>query len=328
MKVIIPVAGKGTRLRPQTLTTPKVLLNVGGKPILDHLLNSLIQQDIDEFSLIIGHLGDSIRKHVEQNYPGKGKFYEQKNIQGIASAVYLAKEDLKENPVLIILGDTLFDADIAAYCRSENNSLGVYEVEDPRRFGVAEIDQDGFISKLIEKPENPSTNLALVGMYYFKKGRLLREAIEELFEKDIQTKGEYQITDAMQLMIEKGEKFSPFKINGWYDCGKIETTLDTNRHVLDTNKNNYSNTGNNIINPPVYISDSADISDSEIGPYVSIGDKTIIQKSKIKNTITGSGSIISESEIYNSLLGNNINIKGNFNNSSIGDYSVIIQNSS
>ncbi|MCH7782820.1 NTP transferase domain-containing protein, partial [candidate division KSB1 bacterium] len=206
MKAIIPVAGAGTRLRPHSLIIPKVLINVGGKPILSHIIDKALDSGIDDIAFIIGYRGKQVKEFVESNYSFNHTFIEQKEILGLAHAIGLAGEFLKNEPVFIMLGDTVFEADINVVFSGEYSSIGVKKVEDPRRFGTAELDSGGFITRLVEKPQNPVTNLALVGLYYLKNGKLLHDAINELIGKNLKTKGEYQITDALQLLIDNGEK--------------------------------------------------------------------------------------------------------------------------
>ena len=185
MRAIIPVAGFGTRLKPHTLTHPKVLLNVGGKPIIAHIIERLLEENVTEATFIVGYLGDRIEEYITETYPNlKAEYVEQKELLGLGHAIYQAAPTFNDDEILIILGDTVFDVDLSQISKLETSSLGVKEVEDPRRFGVAEL-EDGLITKLIEKPENPTTNLALVGLYYLKNSGLLTESIEELMEKNI-----------------------------------------------------------------------------------------------------------------------------------------------
>jgi glucose-1-phosphate thymidylyltransferase len=205
MRAIIPVAGFGTRLKPHTLTHPKVLLNVGGQPIISHIVKKLLEENIKEATFIVGYLGEKIQDYISTTFPElKADYVEQKELLGLGHAIYQAARTFKDEEIVIILGDTVFDVDLGQITKLDTSALGVKVVEDPRRFGVAELN-DGFITKLIEKPTNPTTNLALVGLYYIKNSALLSRSLEELFAKDIRTNDEFQLTDALQLMIEKGE---------------------------------------------------------------------------------------------------------------------------
>ena len=220
MRAIIPVAGVGSRLRPHTYMLPKVLLNVAGKPILAHILDKIIGEGITEATFVVGHMSDKIREYVSSAYPKfSAEYVEQEERLGLGHAIYLSRNTIGGEPVLIILGDTIFDVDLKPVLKNGVSSLGVKHVEDPRRFGVAEK-VNGHISRLVEKPENPISNLAIVGLYYLKNARLLVACLNELVDKDIRTKGEYQLTDALQMMIDRGEKMTTFDVEGWFDCGK------------------------------------------------------------------------------------------------------------
>lgn len=322
MKVIIPVAGIGTRLRPLTHTEPKVLLRVAGKPILGHVLEGLKGLKIDEGIFIIGFMGERIIDYVKKNYKFKSTFVRQKKLKGLGYAVYLGLRGIKkEEPVLIILGDTVFEMDLKSVIQKNYDSLGIKEVEDPRRFGIVEM-RNGFARKLIEKPAKPSSRKALVGVYYIRSSQLLKKALWEIMDKDIRTRGEYQLTDALQLMIDKGVKFSTFDIEGWYDCGKPETLLETNRHLLSRVKKKKEIKGSVII-PPVFIPKSCTVENSVIGPNVSVGEKAVIRHSVIKNSILGEKSEVSYCLLDSSLVGNNSQVLGKFQKLNVGDSSEI-----
>ncbi len=233
MRAIIPVAGMGTRLRPHTFTVPKVLLNVAGQPILGHILDKIIGEGITSATVVVGHMSDKIREFVESAYPSlKAEYVQQDDPMGLGHAIYLSREYLKDEPVLIILGDTIFDVDLKPVLRGTETAIGVKSVDDPRRFGVAETD-NGYITRLVEKPEKPASNLAVVGLYYIRNGRSLAGCLEQIVASDIRTRGEYQLTDALQMMLTRGEKMRTFDVEGWYDCGKPETLLSTNRALLE-----------------------------------------------------------------------------------------------
>ena len=318
MRAIIPVAGFGTRLKPHTLTHPKVLLNVGGKPIISHIVEKLLQENITEATFIVGYLGDKIKSYITETYPElKADYVEQKELLGLGHAIYQASNTFNEEEIIIILGDTVFDVDLNQITNLATSSLGVKEVEDPRRFGVAEL-ENGIITKLIEKPLNPTTNLALVGLYFIKNSLLLTKSLEELFDKDIKTKGEYQLTDALQVMINNGEKFSTFPVEGWYDCGKPETLLSTNQFILSKNGHNLE-LDSVVINQPVYISPTAKITNSVIGPYVSIGDNCEVVESVIKNSIINKNSKVKRMVLTDSIIGADAKVKGSRHKMNVGD---------
>lgn len=322
MRAIIPVAGIGTRLKPHTFSTPKVLLNVGGKPILAHILDRLLEENINKATFVIGYLGEMIQDYVEKNYPQmKTDFVEQESMEGLGHAIYTAVPTFDDDKLFIILGDTIFDVELKKVLGQKNSSLGVKEVDDPRRFGIAVL-KDGFVEKLVEKPQTPVSNLALVGLYYIANSKLLVESLEELIKKDIRTKGELQLTDALQIMINKGEKLTTFPVDGWYDCGKPETLLSTNKFLLDQ-KSFSKEYKNVVINEPVYIAEDVEIENSVIGPYTTIDKTTIIKDSVIRNSIVGSNAFVSKSLLDNSIIGGNSIIKGSFKRLNSGDSSEI-----
>ena len=254
MHAIIPVAGVGLRLRPHTFTLPKVLLPVAGKPILGHILDKLIADGVTSATIVVGYMGELVEEYVMGNYSQlKVNFSEQEELLGLGHSIWTARESIPTNgdPMFIILGDTIFDVDLKAVFNTPTSARGVKEVEDPRRFGVVEKEGD-FVKQLVEKPEHPKTNLAIVGLYFIRNPRLLLECLDALVTKNIRTKNEYQLTDALQDMINKGEKFSTFPVDAWYDCGKPETLLSTNRHLLSIGSNNRKIPGVITI-PPVSI---------------------------------------------------------------------------
>ena len=321
MRAIIPVAGSGSRLRPHTYTLPKVLLNVAGKPIIGHILDHIIAAGFDEATIIVGYLGDQIRDYVCSQYDIKVDFVEQDERRGLAHAIYLAGESLSPEPLLIILGDTIFDVDLKPVMRGKHTAIGVKHVEDPRRFGIAEV-RGGFVVKLIEKPENPTSNNAIVGLYWIAKPPLLLKCIEELMAADRKTKGEFQLTDALQLMIQHGEKIRTFPVDGWFDCGKPETLLATNRHLLE--KQPFSRTLDNVVViPPVYISMKARILHSVIGPFATIADDAVVTDSIVRNCIIGEEALVDKALLEGSIVGINAIVRGSFHRINIGDSSEI-----
>jgi glucose-1-phosphate thymidylyltransferase len=322
MKVIIPVAGIGTRLRPHTYTVPKVLLHVAGKPILAHILDIVKKLKISELVLITGFLGDQIVEYVKKNYDFKCKFVEQKELKGLGYAIYKAIPEMKDDePVLIILGDTIFDADLKQVIHGDYDSLGVMPVADPRRFGIVEM-KGRFVRRLIEKPERPTSHLAVVGVYNIRNTPLLRQCLEHIVKNKITTKNEYQLTDALQLMIDRGAKFKTFKIKGWYDCGKPETLLATNRKLL-AKLEPVSRVKTALILPPVFVSKSARVENCILGPNVSVADKAVLKNSIIRNSIIGIQATVENSILDSSLVGNRAQVKGVFRQLNVGDSSEI-----
>jgi len=322
MRAIIPVAGFGTRLKPHTFSTPKVLLNVGGKPILGHILDKLIETKIFKATFVVGYFGDKIKEYVEANFPQiKADYVEQKEMLGLGHAIYTSIPTFDDEELFIILGDTVFDVDLSNVFVKRITSLGVKEVLDPSRFGVALLENDR-IKKLIEKPKTPVSRLALVGLYYISNAALLKECLSELIDKNIRTNNEYQLTDALQLMIDKGEYVTTFPVDGWFDCGKPETLLSTNQFLLERNGTNKSIENALVINP-VFIGKNTKISNSVIGPYATIADNCEISESIIKNSIISEGALVSRAMLDNTLIGNNAIVKGNYKKLNAGDSSEI-----
>ncbi len=322
MRAIIPVAGVGSRLRPHTYTVPKVLLNVAGKPIIGHIMDKIIADGFDEATIVVGYLGDLIKEYIVKNYSSiKLDFVEQEERLGLGHAIYLSRHTISKDPILIILGDTVFDVNLTEMMNNEHSVLGVKEVADPRRFGVAEL-HNGFISRLIEKPEKPTSNLAIVGLYYIKHPDILLDCLKEMIKRDIRTKNEYQLTDGLQLMIERGEKLQTFLIDGWYDCGKPETLLETNRHLLHTTATNgkYENV---VINPPVFISPSATVKNAVVGPFATIAEGATVEDSFIKNSIISENATVQSALLEDSIIGSNAIVKGGFKRINIGDSSEL-----
>ena len=321
MKAIIPAAGIGTRLRPHTHTAPKALLHVAGKPILGHILDELRAFGISDVVFVVGFLGEKIVEYVNKNYRIKATFVEQQELKGLGWAIYLTREFLNEEPVLIILGDTIFETDLGSVIKGQYDSIGTKVVSDPRRFGVA-VTEGKFITSLVEKPESPVSNQAIVGIYYIKSTGLFKKSLEELIDRGITTKGEYQLTDALGLMVKHGCQMTTFPVDGWYDCGKPETLLSTNRQLLDKLDQQKAPNGTVII-PPVFIAPDATIERSVIGPYATVADGAIVEDSIIRNSILSNGARVYSSLLEESIIGNNAQVKGNFNKMNVGNSSEI-----
>ena len=321
MRAIILVAGVGSRLRPHTYTLPKVLLNVAGKPIIGHILDKIIEEGFTEATIIVGYLGDKIREYVHANYKLKIDFVEQEERKGLAHSIHLAKQSLGDEPLLIILGDTIFDVDLKPVTSGKYSSIGVKHVEDPRRFGIAEL-RGEFVTNLIEKPEHPTSNLVIVGLYWIRNPKLLSQCIDELITKDIRTRGEYQLTDALGLMVKRGEQLTTFPVDGWFDCGKSETLLSTNRHLLEK-KPMITSIDGVVIIPPVYISPKSKISSSVIGPFATIAAGAVVADSIVRNSIVSEEAHVSKSLLDNSIVGNNAIVRGTFKRINVGDSSEI-----
>ena len=327
MKLILPVAGKGTRLRPHTFTKPKSLVRVAGKTVLQHVLDGLNKIDIDEFIIITDENGHIIQKYIERNYPDLNATYiTQTELLGPAHAVSLASPRIKEgDDVLVVFNDTLFVTDltrIPSLCRDFDGLIYSKEVEDPKRFGV-NVMKDNIIVDMIEKPDEPVSNLAQVGMYYMKNGRTFMEYINRTIKQDLRVKGEFYLPEVFKLMIKDGFKLGAPEIEEWLDCGKPETLLQTNRFLLERAKGNHIFIEGCVIIPPVSIHKTAEISHSVIGPYVSVAENCKITNSIIKNSVINPNSVLNNTMLEESLVGDEVMLTGQLQKMNIGDNSMI-----
>ena len=301
MKVIIPVAGVGQRLKPHTDSIPKPLLEVGGRAILDHVLKPLAGLDVDEVIFVIGHLGSQIRDYVQANYSFKTRFVEQDRLLGLGYAVNMALQHVSGGPVLIILGDTVVDCDLAKFVAAGEFVLGVHEVPDPQRFGVVQL-SGGLVKEVEEKPEKPKTNLALIGLYYCSSSEILKEELDKLVQSGRTASGEIQLTDALGLMIKRGVKFVAHSVPNWYDCGKKETLLSTNRFILENMDSSVSSNQCRIV-PPAFVDPTATVENSTVGPFVSIGADAKVSGCTISNSTVGALALLENAIIKDSLIG-------------------------
>lgn len=322
MKAILPVAGVGTRLRPLTHTQPKTLVHVAGKPILGHILDRLTPVGVDEVVLIVGQWGERIVEYVQKNFPElKVTAVEQAERKGLGHAVYMAKDVFADGePALIVLGDTIFQADLQQALASGKSAIGVRRVPNPSQFGVVELDGER-VKRLLEKPENPPTDLAIVGIYFVRDSGLLFQCLDEIIAEDIRVKGEYQLTDGLQRMIERGEELLTFPVDDWWDCGNPDILLETNRELLSRDEQPAVQMNGTIIVPPVAIDPSATIERSVIGPYVSVAAGVTIRDSIIRDSIINEGARVSTTLLDNSLIGEDAEVRGNFARVHIGDSS-------
>jgi glucose-1-phosphate thymidylyltransferase len=323
MKAIIPVAGAGTRLRPHTYTQPKALIPLAGKTVLSFIVDQLKNAGITEFVFIVGYLGDKIRDYVQATYPElEAQFVYQNDRQGIGHALKLTRELVQNDEMFIVLGDTIAEYNVEEVLRSPYNMLGLKKVDDPREFGVAELDCDSGITHVIEKPHIPKSNMALVGIYKIKESSLLFDCLEANISRGFKTHGEFSITDALDCMIKRGAEFKAFKVASWYDCGKRETLLESNATLLKKfggsliSSEAYENT---VIIQPVHIGSGCDIRNSIIGPNVTIGESATVDSSIIKNSIIGSYSNLFDIVLDYSLIGSDTGIRGETRTLNIGD---------
>lgn len=327
------MAGRGTRLRPHTLTVPKPLIPIAGKPIVHRLVEDIVKvcdQDVDEIAFIIGRdFGKKVEEqlhHVADQVGSKASIYYQDEKLGTAHAILCAKESLKGN-LVVAFADTLFKADFKLDS-SADGIIWVQKVEDPRPFGVVKINEDNTITDFVEKPQDFVSDLAIIGIYYFKDGDNLRDELQYLIDNDIKDRGEYQITNALENMKNKGIKFTPGQVDEWLDCGNKNVTVYTNQRYLEFIKDTplvaaSSTVENAVIIPPVFIGEGAVISNSVVGPYVSVGNNTKIEGSVIKNSIIQENSEIKQANFANSMIGNFVKYEASVSDLSIGDYNQL-----
>jgi len=322
MKVIIPLAGKGTRLRPHTFSKPKPLLKVAGKAVLGHIIDKLKPLDVEEIIFITGDMQEKIEEYVNSNYKYKARYIKQDKLLGDGYAISLAKEYVKDD-VLIIFVDTIFETDLSKIKNVKSDGVvWVKEVDDPRRFGVVVLKND-HIEKIVEKPDEPISNLALIGLYYVKNSSLMFHCLDELIKCNLKSKGEFRLADALGLMIKNGAKLNALEVDKWLDCGKPETLLSTNRYLLKNGFNREIKTKNSVIISPVYIEDKVKIENSIIGPYASIASGCVIKNSILKDSIVGDNAIIENAALDKSLIGDTALIKDTFRRVNVGDNSEI-----
>ena len=322
----MPLAGKGTRLRPHTHVTPKPLLKVGEKPVLAYILDDLRELGVNEAVCITGHLKEKVEEFMAAEYPDFHAVYvEQKEQRGTADAVALAEPYVRED-LLIIFVDTLFDADLSIVKRLPDDVAGVIwakEVEDYQRFGVIITDEDGFMKQIVEKPKEPVSKLANIGLYYIRDWKLLFEGIRDTMERGPGPAGEFFLTDAFQYMVDHGGKLKVEPVQGWYDAGKPETLLETNQHVLSTSRGKRPDAADGVvIHDPVHVADGVVLEEAEIGPNVTLGPGTVVRRSKLRDCIVGEKTTIEDSELNDSLVGSNVSVKGIRGQVDLGDHSI------
>lgn len=328
MKVVIPLAGKGTRLRPLTYSTPKPLLEVGGRPVMSYILDDLKDLGVTEIVFITGYLKEKIEAYIGEEYPNfEAHFVEQKVQDGTAGAIKLAEPYIDED-LLIMFVDTLFDAELGAVRDLPEGEAGLIwakEVEDYQRFGVIVTDQAGYMQRIIEKPDEPISKLANIGLYYIRDWKLLFRGIDHTLGAEPGPGGEYFLTDAFQYMIDNGAKLRTAEVAGWYDCGKPGTLLETNRHLLETTRARAPEGGNDVrVNEPVRVEDGVELDDVEIGPNVTIAAGSVIRGSSLRDAIVGEGSRIEDSRLHDSLVGARAVVRGVEGSVNVGDDSEVV----
>lgn len=330
MKIIVPMAGRGSRLRPHTLTVPKPLIPIAGKPIVQRLVEDIVKvcgQKVEEIAFIIGDFGKETEDHLKRVAEGlgaNGSIYYQDEPLGTAHAIMCAKESMT-GTVVVAFADTLFRADFTLDTSVEG-VIWTKAVEDPSAFGVVKFDEEGFITDFVEKPKEFVSDLAIIGIYFFKDGDNLRNELQYLLDNNITDRGEYQLTDALENMKQKGVKFKPGKVDEWMDCGNKDVTVDTNNRILGFVKDEEDLIADDVvlenseIIEPCYIGKGVVLRNSTVGPNVSVGNGTVIENCKINTSIIQEDSVVSNLNLENSMIGNKAVLDGKFKSISLGDY--------
>jgi glucose-1-phosphate thymidylyltransferase len=327
MKAIIPVAGAGTKLRPHTYTQPKALIPIAGKTVLSIIIEQLKEEGIQEFIFVLGYLGDKIQDYIEEHYPHlQSSFIYQNERLGLGHAISLTKDVVKGDEVVIVLGDTVCEFDVKQLMAAPTSVLGIKRVDDPRSFGVAELDENGAITHVVEKPQIPKSNMALVGIYKIRESNILFDCLDHNLKEGLKHCDEFHLTDAIDCMIAKGAKFQALKVSNWFDCGNKDSLLESNATLLKKFGNTVAEDHhfeNVIIVPPVSIGKNCEIKNSIIGPNVSVGEHTSIKYSIVKESIIGAYADLYDIVLEHSLIGSDTEVKGESRSLNIGDNTEI-----
>lgn len=328
MKAIIPVAGAGTKLRPLTYTQPKALIPIAGKTILSVIVDQLLEAGITDFVFVIGYLGEKIQRYIDKTYPHLSHtFVTQNDRRGTGHAIWLTRDAVQDDEVMIVLGDTVADYNVKDVLNSNISQIGVRKVDDPRGFGVAELNDKDMVTRMVEKPLIPKSNMAMVGIYYIKETKEMYTALEKHMLNTADENGEYHFTSALQHMLEEGVPLHAFRVNNWFDCGKKETLLSTNaillRKMQDENKIETPLYDSTVFIPPVSIAEGCVIRHSIIGPNVTIGEYTKIESAIIADSIIGSYAELKEVVLNSSIIGNDAYVRGLSQSLNIGDNTEI-----
>ncbi|MGI6368420.1 MAG: sugar phosphate nucleotidyltransferase [Anaerolineae bacterium] len=325
MQVVLPVAGFGSRMRPQTWSKPKPLLHVAGNTVLGHTLDKLADLKVDEVVFITGWMGEQIQDWVERRYSFKTRYVVQHQLEGQAHAIYLAREYLS-GPCLVIFVDTIFEADLSRLnTATEDGVIFVQEVEDPRDFGIV-VEREGRVVQYVEKPTTLDNRKTTVGVFWFRESQALISAIRHMLDNNIRTKGEYYLADAVNVMLERGARFVSQPVSLWEDCGQPDTILKTNRTLLARGRNAvYSQGTNCVIIPPVYIAPGVQMENAVIGPDVSIDEGATIRSSIVRDSIIEAGARLENSLLEGSLIGRRALVRGHYHQLNIGDNSTVGQ---
>lgn len=328
MKAIIPVAGAGTKLRPLTYTQPKALIPMAGKTILSVIIDQLLEAGVDDFVFVIGYLGEKIQRYIARTYPHLNyTLVTQSDRRGTGHAIWLTRDAVGSEEVLIVLGDTICDYNVRELLQSDYSMIGVRKVDDPRSFGVAELDEHDRVLRMVEKPLIPRSNMAMVGVYYVKEADALYTALDSHLSVRMNEEGEYHLTNALQQMIEGGIRFNAFRVANWFDCGKKETLLSTNAILLRSMHERESGPTRDydgaVIIPPVSIAEGCTIRHSIIGPNVTIGEQTSVESAIIQDSIIGSYAELKGVVLHSSIIGSDAFIRGLSQSLNIGDNTEI-----
>jgi glucose-1-phosphate thymidylyltransferase len=321
VKVIVPLAGKGTRLLPLTKRVPKPLVRVAGRPVMDYVMDTVKGLDVEELIVITGHLKETVERYIVEHYDVKAKFVEQKTLDGTAGAINLARPYV-QGPVLIIFVDTLFEADLSLIKRTDADGIiWAKEVEDYQRFGVIVTDANGYMRRIVEKPSTPVSRLANIGLQYIKDWKTLFDGIAHTLAQPPGKGGEYYLTDAFQYMVDRGKRLFTAPVAGWYDCGKVDTLLETNRYLLEQGRARVpsASSSRGKIVPPVYIEDGVTIRNSTVGPNVSIEAGSLLADSTVANSILGRNVQVVRGTVQDSLVGDDQHIEGKVVSQSVVD---------
>ena len=332
MKIIVPMAGRGSRLRPHTLTVPKPLIPIAGKPIVQRLVEDIVSvcgdKKVDEIAFIIGDFGDQVEvdlKNVAENLGAKGSIYYQDKPLGTAHAIHCAADSM-DDEIVVAFADTLFRADFTLDTEADS-VIWVKQVEDPSSFGVVQFAEDGTIDNFVEKPKEFVSDLAIIGIYYFKDGLGLRNELKYLLDNNIMNKGEYQLTDALSSLLKQGKVFKPGTVNDWMDCGNKAITVETNSKMLGYLEGKAELRGENItlenstIIEPCYIGSNVVLKNATVGPNVSLGDDCVVKDATIGGSLIQTNSTITNINLKDSMIGNHAHVDGRWTSLSLGDYS-------
>lgn len=326
MKLVIPLAGFGSRMRPHTWVKPKPLIDVAGKPFLAHLLDKFAGVKIDELVIIYGWLGGQIEEYVRKNYAHLNPYFvEQKEMRGQSHALWQAREHLS-GPGFVVYVDTFFETDLSVVERADCDGIAfVKEVEDPRRFGVVEVNDRGYVSRFIEKPPTTENKEVVIGLYWFRDFAWVLRAIKDQMDRNVMLNGEFFLADAFQIMVDQGARLCPQEVQVWQDTGKPETTLQSNRYLLD---HGHDNSGavrpvNGVIVSPSYVAPDARIENAVVGPYASVGPKAVIRNAVVRNSLIDAGATVEDVFLEGSLIGEKVQVKGQPTRLNIGHSSTV-----